>query len=88
MYLYYCPPLFLGRTRVELEILPRRDLPVVGRPPLIFALPDENRFPLCDYPLHLPIELLGVDTCLMVSESEIMQYRNASGSRSASYSYF
>ncbi len=38
-----------------------------ARPPLVFALPDSNRFSLCDYPLHLPLELLGVETCLMVS---------------------
>ena len=39
---------------------------VEGR--LVFALPDENRFSLCDYPMHLPIELLGVDAFLTVSE--------------------
>ena len=37
---------------------------VEGR--LVFALPDENRFSLCDYPMHLPIELLGVDAFLTV----------------------
>ena len=36
--------------------------------PLVFALPDENRFSLCDYPMHLPIELLGVDAFLTVSD--------------------
>ena len=38
-----------------------------SRPPLVFALPDSDRFSLCDYPLHLPLELLGVETCLLVS---------------------
>ena len=36
---------------------------------LLFALPDRTRFSLCDFPLHLPLELLGVETCLMVRES-------------------
>lgn len=34
--------------------------------PLLFALPDHTRFSLVDFPLHLPLELLGVDTCLKV----------------------
>eukprot|EP00095_Tigriopus_kingsejongensis_P005098 maker-scaffold161_size295871-snap-gene-0.10 protein:Tk05098 transcript:maker-scaffold161_size295871-snap-gene-0.10-mRNA-1 annotation:"map kinase-activating death domain isoform x3" len=60
-----------GRTRVELEIVPRRDpdpgdFYPPGPPPLVFALPDHTRFSLCDYPIHLPLELLGVDTCLLV----------------------
>ena len=38
--------------------------------PLVFALPDENRFSLCDYPMHLPIELLGVDAFLTVRQRE------------------
>lgn len=33
---------------------------------LVFALPDHTRFTLIDFPLHLPLELLGVDTCLKV----------------------
>ena len=34
--------------------------------PMLFALPDCTRFKLVDFPLHLPLELLGVDTCLRV----------------------
>jgi hypothetical protein len=34
--------------------------------PLLFSLPDHTRFSLVDFPLHLPLELLGVDTCLKV----------------------
>ena len=41
---------------------------MVDAEPLVFALPDDNRFSLCDYPMHLPIELLGVDAFLTVSE--------------------
>lgn len=41
-------------------------LPKELRPPLLFALPDHTRFTLVDFPLHLPLELLGVDTCLKV----------------------
>jgi len=46
---------------LQLEVLPT-DL----HPPLIFALPDRTRFSLSDFPLHLPLELLGVDACLQV----------------------
>ncbi|THD22209.1 putative Map-kinase activating death domain protein [Fasciola hepatica] len=34
--------------------------------PLVFALPDKTRLSLIDFPLHLPLELLGVETCLKV----------------------
>ncbi|KAL0268470.1 UNVERIFIED_CONTAM: hypothetical protein PYX00_010400 [Menopon gallinae] len=50
-----------GRTRVEMEILEPSILQ-----PLVFALPDHTRFSLVDFPLHLPLELLGVETCLRV----------------------
>lgn len=43
-----------GSTRIELEILS----PTVHEP-LLFALPDHTRFSLVDFPLHLPLELLG-----------------------------
>jgi hypothetical protein len=33
---------------------------------MLFALPDHTRFNLVDFPLHLPVELLGVDTCIKV----------------------
>lgn len=44
-----------GSTRIELEILS----PSVHEP-LLFALPDHTRFTLVDFPLHLPLELLGM----------------------------
>ncbi|XP_038213188.1 MAP kinase-activating death domain protein isoform X10 [Zerene cesonia] len=50
-----------GKTRVELEVLSN-----TAHAPLVFALPDHTRFTLVDFPLHLPLELLGVDTCLKV----------------------
>ncbi|KAK8738759.1 hypothetical protein OTU49_003662 [Cherax quadricarinatus] len=50
-----------GKTRVELELLPRE-----LHAPLTFALPDHTRFSLIDFPLHLPLELLGVESCLKV----------------------
>ena len=34
--------------------------------PLLCGLPDHTRFSLVDFPLHLPLELLGVDSCLKV----------------------
>ena len=50
-----------GHTRLELEIVDRRYGPL-----LLFAFPDETRFNLCDFPIHLPLELLGVDLSLQV----------------------
>lgn len=43
-----------GKTRVELEVLSP-----TAHAPLLFALPDHTRFALVDFPLHLPLELLG-----------------------------
>ncbi|XP_044254409.1 MAP kinase-activating death domain protein isoform X3 [Tribolium madens] len=50
-----------GKTKVHVEVLS----PSVYEP-LIFALPSHTRFSLADFPLHLPLELLGVETCLKV----------------------
>ncbi|MBN3280243.1 MADD protein, partial [Polyodon spathula] len=50
-----------GQKRVDVEVLPSE-----LQPALTFALPDPSRFSLVDFPLHLPLELLGVDTCLQV----------------------
>jgi len=33
---------------------------------MLFALPDHTRFSLVDFPLHLPLELLGVDLCIRI----------------------
>ena len=33
---------------------------------MLFALPDHTRFSLVDFPLHLPLELLGVDLGIRV----------------------
>ncbi|XP_033645773.1 MAP kinase-activating death domain protein-like isoform X6 [Asterias rubens] len=48
-----------GKTRLEIQLLETQQ-------PMVFALPDHTRFSLADFPLHLPLELLGVDTCLKV----------------------
>ncbi|KAM9410071.1 LOW QUALITY PROTEIN: MAP kinase-activating death domain protein [Pholidichthys leucotaenia] len=50
-----------GQRRVDVEVLPSE-----LKRPLTFALPDNSRFMLVDFPLHLPLELLGVDACLQV----------------------
>ncbi|XP_078333104.1 MAP kinase-activating death domain protein-like isoform X3 [Crassostrea virginica] len=59
-----------GKTRVEVQVLPK-DL----QAPLLFALPDHTRFSLIDFPLHLPLELLGVDTCLKVLTAIMLEYK-------------
>ena len=43
--------------------------------PLTFALPDPKRFELVDFPLHLPLELLGVDTCLKVLSAIMLEQK-------------
>ncbi|XP_046429526.1 MAP kinase-activating death domain protein isoform X3 [Neodiprion fabricii] len=59
-----------GKTRVEVEILS----PSL-QPPLCFALPDHTRFSLVDFPLHLPLELLGVDICLKVLTLILLEHK-------------
>jgi len=41
----------------------------------VFALPDHTRFSLVDFPLHLPLELLGVDTCLKVLSCIMLEHK-------------
>lgn len=57
-------------TRIELRILPSRH-----HNPLVFAMPDHTRFSLVDFPLHLPLELLGVDTCLKVLTLIVLEHK-------------
>ncbi|XP_067902885.1 MAP kinase-activating death domain protein [Heterodontus francisci] len=59
-----------GQKRVDVEILPR-DL----QPALTFALPDMARFSLVDFPLHLPLELLGVEPCLQVLSCILLEHK-------------
>ena len=59
-----------SKTRVEVEIVSPSILP-----PLCFALPDHTRFSLVDFPLHLPLELLGVDICLKVMSLILLEHK-------------
>ncbi|XP_078667972.1 MAP kinase-activating death domain protein-like isoform X26 [Branchiostoma floridae x Branchiostoma belcheri] len=59
-----------GKTRVEVSILPT-DM----QAPLTFALPDAHRFCLADFPMHLPLELLGVETCLKVLTCILLEHK-------------
>jgi hypothetical protein len=61
-----------GKTKIELEIMPSS-----LKPPLLFALPDHTRLSLIDFPLHLPLELLGVETCLQVLTCIILEHKVA-----------
>ncbi|XP_015597809.1 MAP kinase-activating death domain protein isoform X9 [Cephus cinctus] len=65
-----------AKTRVEIEILS----PTI-QPPLCFALPDHTRFSLVDFPLHLPLELLGVDICLKVLTLILLEHKIVMQSR-------
>lgn len=44
-----------GSTRIECELLSTNI-----HDPFLFALPDHTRFSLVEFPLHLPLELLGI----------------------------
>ncbi|XP_049283890.1 MAP kinase-activating death domain protein isoform X4 [Anopheles funestus] len=59
-----------GSTRVEVDVLS-----AALYQPLVFALPDHTRFTLVDFPLHLPLELLGVDTCLRVLTLILLEHK-------------
>ena len=47
-----------GKTCIELEL--------AIMPTLTLAYPDTSRFPLVDFPLHLPVDLLGPKTLIEV----------------------
>uniref|UniRef100_A0A3Q2R331 MAP kinase-activating death domain protein n=1 Tax=Fundulus heteroclitus TaxID=8078 RepID=A0A3Q2R331_FUNHE len=59
-----------GQRRVDVEVLPQE-----LKRPLTFALPDNSRFSLVDFPLHLPLELLGVDACLQVLSCILLEHK-------------
>ncbi|NWW42275.1 MADD protein, partial [Pedionomus torquatus] len=59
-----------GQKRVDVEVLPHE-----LQPALTFALPDPSRFNLVDFPLHLPLELLGVDACLQVLTCILLEHK-------------
>jgi len=43
--------------------------------PLEFALPDYTRFSLVDFPLHLPLELLGVEAVMQILAAIMLEYK-------------
>lgn len=59
-----------GQRRVDVEVLPQE-----LKRPLTFALPDNSRFCMVDFPLHLPLELLGVDACLQVLSCVLLEHK-------------
>lgn len=59
-----------GQKRVDIEVLPQEH-----QQALTFALPDPSRFTLVDFPLHLPLELLGVDACLQVLTCILLEHK-------------
>lgn len=61
---------------LQLEVLPQ-DL----KPPFCLALPDHTRLSFVDFPLHLPLELLGVETCLKVLTCILLEQKLVMQSR-------
>ncbi|KAM3625743.1 uncharacterized protein V6R79_017012 [Siganus canaliculatus] len=59
-----------GQRRVDVEVLP-----IELKRALTFALPDNSRFSMVDFPLHLPLELLGVDACLQVLSCVLLEHK-------------
>ncbi|XP_039082817.1 MAP kinase-activating death domain protein isoform X47 [Hyaena hyaena] len=59
-----------GQKRVDIEVLPQE-----LQQALTFALPDPSRFTLVDFPLHLPLELLGVEACLQVLTCILLEHK-------------
>ncbi|XP_059787539.1 MAP kinase-activating death domain protein isoform X19 [Balaenoptera ricei] len=59
-----------GQKRVDVEVLPQE-----LQQALTFALPEPSRFTLVDFPLHLPLELLGVDACLQVLTCILLEHK-------------
>ncbi|XP_074521865.1 MAP kinase-activating death domain protein isoform X18 [Halichoeres trimaculatus] len=59
-----------GQRRVDVEVLPQE-----LKRSLTFALPDNSRFAMVDFPLHLPLELLGVDACLQVLSCVLLEHK-------------
>ncbi|XP_077420229.1 MAP kinase-activating death domain protein isoform X9 [Vanacampus margaritifer] len=59
-----------SQRRVDVEVLPHE-----MKLPLTFALPDNSRFSMVDFPLHLPLELLGVDACLQVLSCVLLEHK-------------
>ncbi|KAM4845559.1 MAP kinase-activating death domain protein isoform 36-T36 [Thomomys bottae] len=68
--LLHSPVPVSGQKRVDIEVLPQE-----LQPALTFALPDPSRFTLVDFPLHLPLELLGVDACLQVLTCILLEHK-------------
>jgi len=58
------------RLIFQLHIVPES----VGQPHIL-ALPDQTRFSLVDFPLHLPLDLLGVEKCIQVLECIILEHK-------------
>lgn len=63
-----------GQRRVDVEVLPQELKRL-----LTFALPDNSRFSMVDFPLHLPLELLGVDACLQVLTCVLLEHKVSKG---------
>jgi len=59
-----------GKCHLELHLVPEG----IGKPHIL-ALPDQTRFSLVDFPLHLPLELLGVEKCIQILECIMLEQK-------------
>lgn len=58
-----------GSTRIECELLSASI-----HESLLFALPDHTRFSLVDFPLHLPLELLGKFNFHLIRGNQLVRF--------------
>ncbi|XP_076817752.1 MAP kinase-activating death domain protein-like isoform X3 [Clavelina lepadiformis] len=65
-----CPVPSAGKNKVTLQLLPPS-----MQVPSVIALPDPTRLNLLDFPLHLPLELLGIDLCLEALSAIILEQK-------------
>uniref|UniRef100_H2Z2B8 UDENN domain-containing protein n=1 Tax=Ciona savignyi TaxID=51511 RepID=H2Z2B8_CIOSA len=65
-----CPVPNPGKNRVTLELLPAE-----MQTPSTVALPDPTRLVLLDFPLHLPLELLGISLCLQTLTAIMLEHK-------------
>lgn len=59
----------IGKSVLQLQLLPD------PHSSIYFALPDPTRLTLIDFPLHLPLELLGVNQCLKVLTCILLEHK-------------
>jgi len=64
------PRILIRHDFLQLHIVPEE----LGAPHIL-ALPDQTRFSLVNFPLHLPLELLGIEKYIQVLQCVILEQK-------------